>query len=425
MEMKLKYSLLLCIILIYSCEDRSSENFEPEAEGITFVKKIGGNNPDIGRSIRKAGTGYIISGWTESKGAGLRDMWLVKTNSLGEIDWDQTYGDHNNDWGYFANQTNDNGFILSGRTSTGNVQGASTGLVPSIMVAKTDSLGNELWRSLLGSNQNSRIAYQVLETPDNGYIVLASHNRSNHFAVFEGAPYIVLYKLNSIGNQLWNYTYKDWSEGLSASISEDGSIVVVGTQITPADPDDLEPEQFSNILAIKVSSSGQLLWEKEFNYSVWDIANSVKKINNGYILTGQIGNYKSSDLDMFILRMDESGNEIWHQTIGGNFSDRGNDIIETSFGEFVVAGTTFSYDSGNGDFWLVKYTASGELLWSKAIGGDQLDFAYSIVEADDYGYVIVGETESYRSILTDILMIKTDRHGRVKRNNAGEIVADN
>ena len=416
--------LILFIIVLLSCNNRAIENFTEEAKGLTFIKTFGGNKPDIGRSIRKAGESYIINGWTESKGSGLRDMWLIKIDSLGSIEWDKTFGDNNNDWGYYAESTLDNGIIFSGRSSTGNVPSASTGTVPTNFVAKTDDLGNEIWRVLLGSNLFSRSVFQVTETKDLGYIALGYSNNANLFTGAEGSPYISLYKIDQNGNLIWSFNYKNWSIGYSICETLDGSFLIVGNQELERSIDDAVITSESNILLLKVDKDGNLLWEKEHNFSEWDNAKSVTKTNDGFVITGQMGEYETGDQDLLILKIDNDGNEIWHQSFGGSFSERGNDIIETSLGDYVAVGITYSFDVANGDVWLVKVNSDGVLVWSKTIGDEKLDHAYSLVETNDLGYMIVGETDSYNSVFTDVLLIKTDQNGRIKRNGFGEIVVE-
>ncbi|MCB0278889.1 MAG: hypothetical protein KDD94_05270 [Calditrichaeota bacterium] len=410
----------LCVL--QSCSDRNSDNFEPEAEGLTYIKLLGGNNPDIGRSIQRNGDGYILSGWTESKGAGLRDMWLVNIDSAGQIIWDKTFGDNNNDWAYYATVTSDNNIIFCGRTSTGNVPGGASGAVPTIYVAKADSLGNEIWHMLLGPSLYSRIAYQVLETGDHGFIVLAYHNNADLITNTEGPSLITLYRLDADGNQLWEFTYNEWTTGYSIAIAVDGSYVIAGNLEEERETQS-PTESRSDLLVIRVNDSGELLWEKQFDYSDWDLAKSIKSTQDGFIITGQTGSFQSGELDLLLLKIDESGNELWHTVAGGSYSDRGNDVIETTFGDYVVVGSTFSYDSGNGDVWLLKFSSDGNLIWSRSIGSDQLDIAYSVTEAKDFGYVLIGETDSFQSVLTDVLVIKTDKNGRVKRNETGQFIA--
>ena len=133
--MRKLYLLLPILFLIYwGCED------EKEDEPITFVKTFGGSNYDVGRSVQQTTDGgYIITGNTKSFGNG-SDVWLIKTNSNGNEEWNQTLGGSDNDRGYSVQQTTDGGYIITG-TTTSFDDGIGGG---DVWLIKTDSDGNSL-----------------------------------------------------------------------------------------------------------------------------------------------------------------------------------------------------------------------------------------------------------------------------------------
>jgi hypothetical protein len=101
----------------------------------------------------------------------------------------------------------------------------------------------------------------------------------------------------------------------------------------------------------------------------------------------------------------------WEKTIGGPGEDVACSVLEASDGGFVIAGYTDAADTGNFDAWLIKTDSSGATQWSKTFGGAAEDRAYSVTQASDGGYVLVGNTFSSGAGGSDIYLVKTDAEG--------------
>ena len=101
----------------------------------------------------------------------------------------------------------------------------------------------------------------------------------------------------------------------------------------------------------------------------------------------------------------------WEKTFGGNDDDFAYSIIQTTDGGYAVAGTTESYDIRGGDFWIIKLDSRGNKLWDKTFGGRRSDRAYSIIQTTNGGYVVAGYTRSYSTSLYDFWVIKLDSWG--------------
>jgi hypothetical protein len=172
-----------------------------------WSQSYGGTNQDVGVSlVQTSSGGYILGGWTDSFGAGGYDFWLVKTDSSGNVLWNQTYGGENNDRAESVVQTGDGGYAMVGRTSSFGVG------IDDFWLVKTDSSGNVLWNQTYGG-AGIDWAQSVVQTGDGGYAMVG---RTSSFGV--GIDDFWLVKTDSSGNVLWNQTYGgagiDWAQSV-------------------------------------------------------------------------------------------------------------------------------------------------------------------------------------------------------------------
>jgi hypothetical protein len=114
------------------------------------------------------------------------------------------------------------------------------------------------------------------------------------------------------------------------------------------------------------------------------------------------------------VKLDSSGNVIWTKTIGGGSDDFAYSIIQSSDGGYVVAGWTSSFGAGSDDIYVVKLDSGGNVQWAKTIGGSDWDFATSIIQSSDGGYVVAGGTSSFGAGDWDMYVVKLDSGGNVQ-----------
>jgi len=166
---------------------------------------------------------------------------------------------------------------------------------------------------------------------------------------------------------------------------------------------------------IKTDVNGIEEWNRTFGGSAKDGCRAVKQTQDGgYILAGYADSFGYPGHDYWIIKTDEFGQEQWSQIFGGPSSDASYAIIETSTGDFVFTGYSYSYAHGGNDVWVVKTDSLGNLIWAHNFGGTGSEYGMSIVEADDGGYVIVGSTTSYGAGGTDVYLIKIDSDGNLE-----------
>jgi len=167
------------------------------------------------------------------------------------------------------------------------------------------------------------------------------------------------------------------------------------------------------ILSTTVSSQ-DLLWSRNYGGQYHEFGHACVQTNEGDILVlGSTYSYGSGDFDVYLVRVDSSGNSLSSATFGGPKTDYGYDIAATSDGGFVLVGSTKSFGAGERDVYLVKLDASGDEIWSKTYGGALNDEGRSVRQTSDNGFIICGGTFSSGAGYEDVLVIKTDASGNI------------
>jgi hypothetical protein len=154
-------------------------------------------------------------------------------------------------------------------------------------------------------------------------------------------------------------------------------------------------------------------WEKTFGGKQKDRGESVAETRDGgYIIAGRTSSFGSGNDDIYLVKADQSGNEIWVKTFGGKDDEWGFSVEQTMDGGYIIAGATSSYGEGYYDVYLIKTDELGNKQWSRTFGGEDDDFAFSVQQTRDGGYIIVGWTSSFGAGKDDVYLIKTNATGK-------------
>jgi len=163
------------------------------------------------------------------------------------------------------------------------------------------------------------------------------------------------------------------------------------------------------------TSSAQITFQKTYGSSNLEEGTSVLALADGYLITGSTSSFGSGGKDIFTMKTDLSGVELWSHVYGGSLDDEAFSLQPTFDGGFIIAGVTYSYVGPSlqdySNIYLIKIDNSGNYLWSKTINSGGLDAAYSIKETDDHGFIITGYTGSFVSGPDNLLVVKTDSAG--------------
>jgi len=290
---------------------------------LLWEKNFGGSSGDYGYGvIETADGGLVVTGYTDSFGNNSQ-LYLLKTDSNGNLLWEKNFGGSNYDYGRSVVETADGGLVVTGYTNSGN----------QVYLLKTDSTGNLVWEKNFGGTDYD-YGYSVVETADGGLVVTGeTYSSGNSLQVY-------LLKTDSTGNLLWEKNFGGTSSDYGYSVVEtaDGGLVVTG-----------ETYSFGNsyqVYLLKTDSNGNLLWEKNFGGSSSDYGRSVvETADSGLVITGYTQSFGNNE-QVYLLKTDSTGNLLWEENFGGTSDDYGRSVIETSDGGLVVTGYTNSYENG-------------------------------------------------------------------------------
>ena len=355
---------------------------QAQAPDTLWTKVYGGNDWDASHSIQQTSDeGYIIGGTTASFGNGGQDMWLMKIDSIGNEEWNKTFGGSQNDGIESVQQTTDGGYIIAGNTVNQSND--------DFRLIKTDVNGDVVWDTTYGGSGQD-FAYSIQQTADGGFIVAGLSIGS-----WTSSADVLLLKIESNGNQDWmrlidinEAGFSD--EGNSVKQTSDGGYVITGRTSAYGSVD---------IFLIKTDSEGIVEWENHFDSGGSEGAYSViEDIEGGYVITGYTNGVLGSGWnDVWLIKTDHNGQEEWNQTFGGSRDEEGQSIQQTSDGGYVIAGRTESFGGNESDVWLIKTDHNGQEEWNQTFGGNSNsgDYGYDVQETTDQGYIICGYTYSY------------------------------
>jgi len=249
---------------------------------IIWAKTYGGTDNDSVYSVQQTSDGgYIVAGSTYSFGAGSSDIFLIKTDADGNIQWAKTYGGTSVDVAYSVQQTSDGGYIVAGKTHSFSGGG--------VFLMKTDANGSIIW----AKNYGGARASSVQQTLDGGYIVTGDIGYD-----------IFLIKTDANGNIVWAKTYGGTYSDYAYSVQQtsDGGYIVAGyTNSFGAG--------WYDIFLIKTDANGNIQWAKTYGGTDDEEAYSVQQTSDGgYIVAGATTSFGASWLNIFLIKTDANGN---------------------------------------------------------------------------------------------------------------------
>ncbi|NQS99193.1 MAG: T9SS type A sorting domain-containing protein [candidate division Zixibacteria bacterium] len=317
------------------------------------------------------------------------EVYLVKNDADGNLEWQRTYGGNYDDCGYCVQRTQDGGYIITGYTVPSTVSPSDVYLI------KTNTDGIEEWNQTFGGG-NEDVGYSVRQTSDGGYIIVG------FYTSFLDSADVYLIKTDSNGNEQWHRTFGGSGLDIGHSVrqtADEGYIIAGYTSSYGAGATD--------VYIIKTDSTGDEEWSQTIGNTAEEIGYSIQQTTDGgYIITGFTASYGAGSYDVYLIKLNSLGNGEWYRTFGGIDEDVGRSVRQTDDGGYIIAGYTASFGAGPSDFYLIKTDPLGNEVWSQFIGGDDAEKAYCVELVPNGGYSVAGFTESYGAGAKDVWLVR-------------------
>jgi len=354
------------------------------------------------------------------------DYWIVKLDSLGNKQWDKDFGGTNKDVLFSMQQTADGGYILGGFSNSGisgdktQANWDLSGYYADYWIVKTDSLGNLEWDKDFGGTSDDEL-FAVQQTADRGYILggwsYSGINGDKTQSTWGAYDYWIV-KTDSLGNKQWDKDFggTHWDNLISLQQTLDRGYILggysysgIGGDKTQADWDTTY-NNTADYWIVKIDSLGNKQWDKDFGGTNEDRLSSIQQTSDGeYLLGGNsssgINGDKTQDTwgsyDYWIVKTDSLGNKQWDKDFGGTEFERLGNVSHTSNEGYLIAGTSYSPMSGDktennlgqGQTWIIKTDLLGNKQWDKTIftnGNDETGLA---IQTKDGCYAIANVTD--------------------------------
>lgn len=363
----MKTKTLFCLlgipgmIMLFSCK---KDTVSKQQTGIVSQRLMGGEDDEyISTVISTADGGHLVAATTGSNNSGdvrashgsSNDWWIVRLNSNNDTIWTRTLGSTSGEDYVSAAATSDGGFVIAGSTNGHNDGDVGISHSPGhydCWVVKLNSNGDIAWSRMLGGSNN------------------------------------------------------DYGRAVTATA--DGNIVVAGST-SSTDGDVTGTRSVDDLWVIKLNNAnGQLIWQKVVGGSNPDVATAITAATDGGVVVA--GNTSSNNGDVgqligqtdgWIIKLDVNGGFVWKKVVGGAGMEWVNGISKTNDGGYVIAGSTYSNNTGNigsnhgnEDGWVMKLKGNGDVEWCNTFGGTDYEGFVAVAATPDGGYLAGGYSES-------------------------------
>jgi hypothetical protein len=372
-------------------------SFSLSAQWNTFQKKfyVPAKDCQIFSTIVTSDGGYLLTG-SSYDGMYDFDMMIIKLNYMGDTMWTRLIGDTSSSEVATVATEYAGGYRIFGSTD-GFGSGSND-----MMVVDLDAFGDTLRTRVYGGpNDDFCLAGNSAETTPEGDLIFAGQTNSFGAGLYD----MLLTRIDVNGNIAWSHTYGGTVSEQEATVcvTADGGFAGFGltTSFGAGGVD---------FYLVKTDSLGNLLWSKTYGSVADEYGYGIRQTSDhGFLLTGAI-QYSNGQEDALVIKTDSVGNIQWKRKFGGPNSEWGFSGIQTSDGGYAVTGRTLSFGNGGEDILFLRLDQNGDTLWTKAYGDWANDFAYSVAQTSDNGFVLSGYGPT-SSIHDEMYFIKTDANG--------------
>ncbi|MCI0557940.1 MAG: Ig-like domain-containing protein [Nitrososphaera sp.] len=314
-----------------------------EDANVEWQRTYGGQGGDTARSVKPTPDGgFVVAGQTHSFSAGRSDVWVLKFDHEGNLQWQKSYGGPSNDIAHAIEPTLDGGYLAAGFTAS---FGAAS---KDYFVIKLDSDGDIVWQKRYGGDGADviRFATQV----SNGHYFVAGFTHS-----FGAKGDIMVLRLDSDGDIVWQKRYggAKFEEPSTILRAPGGYIVLEQSTSFSSNTDGW---------VFKLDPGGNMIWQKRHGGGSFDELSAARMTpDGGFIAAGETKSFGAVNEDFWVVKFDSGGSIMWQKRYGGADIDEAEGIALTPEGGFIVVGTTRSFDAVGKDVWILRLDANGEL----------------------------------------------------------------
>ena len=354
-----------------------------------WSRMYGGTYVDLCTAVLETDDGgFILSGRTNYSPTDV-DAWLVKTNSSGEVEWSRTLGGGQTEVANAVVPRLGGGYAMVGLTTS--YGGGNEDAYFATVTAQGDAQSFNYW-----GGDSYDVGHAIASTTDGGFII-GGETRS----FGSGWMDFWLIKTNETGAEQWTQTFGGPEPDVCYAVQQvsDGYALAGYTTSFGAGEADA--------WLVRTNSAGQMLWSRTFGWGTNDVAlDMMATSDGGFVLAGHTQSGGTGDRDFYLVKTDGFGTLQWNHTYGGPFDEFCSSVQQTSDGGYILSGSTSSFGS-NGDMWLVRVSSTGELLWHRTFGGSGAEDALSVDVTSNNGFILGGMTTSFGAIDWDIWLVRT------------------
>lgn len=388
----LLFTFLFCQIL--------TGQFIPEWE-----EKFGGDGDDEAKCIiETSDKGLIMAGCANWQGK--KNAWLIKLDARGNALWGHTYEKSSSSFANAVIETEDGGLLMVGGTWTKKFP-----RYHDFWVVRLDSAGEQIWDKTYGGDLDD-VAYDVLELFD-GYVV-AGYNSSDP----EFGSDIWVIKIDKQGNLIWEKSFGGTKEekGFSIIATRDNGFAVVGYTkskggversawivLLDENGDNYNDETF-RAKTVTIVDEQEVVEECVMNVAI-DV---VQDEDGGFVIAGYRKSEGLINYDLYVIKTDEYLHLQWDTVFSDDNWGEATSITKTFDNCTAITGFSQTKTGERSDFWIMKLDSTGTVKWDTVFSRKSLDYAYSIIETYDKGYVVAGSSYAVAAVSWDYAILKFD-----------------
>lgn len=384
--------IILILFALFACNKDNSEPESEESNYHTFEGIIGNNDNS---TILSSDDHLIICGNANTDG----NWILIKTTKAGQELWTKKFPDDGflKDGCALTEDLNGNLFVCGNTDRNINISGTD------ILLVKTNSNGDTLWTKTYGG-QNTDHGHNIISTSEGNLLISGFTIGSDSIASTD----IYVLKINTNGDTLWTRRFETNSITMAYHLLEtkNGEYLITGSTTTA--------ESLSKLYLLKVDANGTKVWDREIGPSTGKTGRSTIELSNeDLLICGENIGYDYSR-QLLLLKTDNMGNPIWSHEFGEEqYSEQGNSIKQNQDGSFTITGNTSDpIVDIMPEIILLKVDQSGNQIWFKKFGSPGYDKGSNLIKDTNDDNLITGNLAIDEEV--HIFLTRMDKDGNFK-----------